>query len=466
MLLNNFKLLEFKGKGTTAEVWSAYDIDNNINVALKIFAPDIALDNSSKILIRREYENTKKLEHPYIINPIDHFEYEGVPVLVFRLCKHSLWEELKVRISRRLQYNNTDRKNLFTENELSNLIYNISDALVYLHNSKMIHHDVKPANILISEEGGKIEFHLSDFGITKEIKETIIRQTKLRSNSLTLAYAAPERLRGGYDNLPQSDIFSFGATIYELTNSIKMPPGEILNNNGTLENIKGDYSDRFKELIKACLEKDYNKRIGAKKLLNNSIFYINNRYWPESIGLSSNQETKVQNPSEEVFVNNEHFDEGNQNETIRFNDNLNESIQDDENPNETIRLNESQNKSSGFNEYQSEITNFNGGYNEFHSEKIKPSFTNKFFKLILPILFLIGLGFLINKYFIQNNIKDVKSRIECKNGYQLIQLNTSKCGIIDKDGQWIKNPIYDNVINKGDSIILLKNNEKSIFLIK
>ena len=429
VILGNYKIDEFKGKGSTAEVWSGIHIETGIKYALKIFAPDIALDKSSKRLLKHEYNKTKKLNHPYIINPIDHFEEDGRPILVFRLCNHSLWEELRQRIAKRLEDNNPDRTNIFSEKELAQLLFNISNAMVYLHKSNMIHHDIKPANILIDEVDGKLEYFLSDFGITKEVRETIIRQTKARSSSLTLAYAAPERLRGDVDNLVDSDIFSLGASIYELTNSIKIPPGEILNNNGNLEDIKGDYSDRIKNMINKCLEKDYTKRPSAEDIYKNSMFFLKNGYWPESLGLKENQLTKVQvQPEKQEF-------------------------QDDNNPRDFSNTDYSDEVDYSLDKEVDDGTSNSKSFNIFKILKF----------VAIPIVLLLTAYFAYSTLFIDN---DVKGKIICKNGFEIIQTKNNMCGLKDKNGNWVKNPIYNKCINMNDSIILISDDERNVFLIK
>lgn len=416
-ILGNYKLLAFKGKGSTAEVWSAIKIKTNQEFALKIFAPDIALDDSSKTLLKEEYEKTKKLYHPYIINPLDHFEFDGRPVLVFKLCKNSLWEELKIRLTKRLKSNETSRLNLFSERELAQILLNISDALKYLHSAKLIHHDVKPANILLNDENGNIEYSLSDFGITKEVRETIIRQTKAKSNSLTLAYAAPERLRGELEEQVKSDIFSLGASIFELTNTIKIPPGEILNNNGMLEEISGNYSKGFKNLIKNCLKKDYNERIDADEIYYNAKYFLENESWPESLGVEDNRFTQIQR--KEIHTNQ-------QQPTVYYNG---ESYSPDTE-------------------------------NSFHTNE---SSIWKKIKIPVAIIFILTAIFFGYQLLFNN---DIQSKIICKNGYQIVQTKNNKCGVINKDGKWVQNPKYKTCVNLIDSILLISDNGKNIFLIK
>lgn len=278
--MNGYKLKKFIGEGATAQVWSAIGPDDK-KYALKIFAPRVALDNYSKSLLKEEYEKTKMLSHDNVIAPADYFEHEERPVLVMKLCGPSLWDMLAKRMSKTFaQTKSKDRTNLFSEEELAKVIFDITRALEYIHKRGLVHHDVKPANILSFKEDGIVHYGLTDFGITKEIRETIIRQTKTSGESLTFAYAAPERLQGVDLNDPRSDIFSLGTSIFEITNGIKIPPAQILNNNGAIPKLKGNYSNRFNEFIQRILSKNPADRFTPDQILDRVKFYLRENYWP------------------------------------------------------------------------------------------------------------------------------------------------------------------------------------------
>lgn len=311
--IDKYTLVDFKGEGTTAQVWSAIDVNSNDKVALKIFAPKIKLDQQSKSLLKEEYIRTKEFVHSNIIAPINYIEFEQTPVLVMKLCNYSLWDELKKR--------QIGASGKFTENELAKILFDISSALEFIHHKRYIHHDIKPANILCRDDNGTISYHLTDFGITKEIRETIQRQTKSRGGSLTLAYAAPERLNGTDHHNVKSDIFSLGSSIYELINGIKeIPLGEILNNNGSIESINGGYSIRFKELVKSLLAKNPESRPSAKELLEACKFYYENNFWNE-INFTQ-KETKIDNNTKSSSIHdtqlsaNKVFSQQEQNDTF------------------------------------------------------------------------------------------------------------------------------------------------------
>ena len=107
--------------------------------------------------------------------------------------------------------------------EVRELFIPVLDAIAEAHRRGIIHRDIKPANILISQEHGRPVPKVTDFGIAKILRalpgevDAIARgQTRADSRMGTLAYMSPEQVRGAKDVTALSDVFSLGATLYEL----------------------------------------------------------------------------------------------------------------------------------------------------------------------------------------------------------------------------------------------------------
>ncbi len=290
-LFGKYKLIELKGEGATAQVWSAVDPQGK-NVALKIFAPQTQLDSFSRDLIKDEFDRTKNLIHKNLVVPFDHIIHKGRPALVMHLCEKSMWQLLVQKINNQKSGLDPKGEFHFSEFYLVKLINQIVSALDFLHNKAFLHNDVKPANILVNniDDEHNVQFYLSDFGITKEIRDTILRQTKVR-NSLTFAYASPEKLQGKNGSF-RSDIFSLGASVYELINGLEldMPLGQILNNNGEIPPINKHYTKGFKNLIFGMLKMEPFERLSSKEILDHTEVYLQNRYWPGEVMPSSEHE--------------------------------------------------------------------------------------------------------------------------------------------------------------------------------
>jgi len=276
----DYLLDEFKGEGSTAQVWSG-KANNGESKAIKIFAPRTTLDNHSRGLLKEEFEKTKRLSHKYLLIPEEYIEFNNVPALVMPLCDESLWQILKQKAIAARKKRQTDTI-FFTEREMVTMLNHLSKALEYLHSKLMIHNDVKPGNILVKHNGAETIYYLTDFGITKEVRDTILRQTK--THSLTFAYASPEKLKGKRGTF-RSDLFSLGAAAYELINGLELdvPLGEILNNSGDVPPIKKGYSEEFESLILGMLAKDPAARFSATDVAEHTDYFIENNEWSSEL---------------------------------------------------------------------------------------------------------------------------------------------------------------------------------------
>jgi len=169
---------------------------------------------------------------------------------------------------------------------LATLLKSALEGLVYLHNMKLIHRDIKAGNILVSASG---EVQLADFGVAAQLDE--MTQPK-KANRITFigtpCWMAPEVMmnneKKGY-NIP-ADVWSFGITAMELAFAAppysKYPPMKIIlmtlqEKAPTLEHYeaagKTPFSKDFREMLKHCLDKDPNKRWTAQKLLEKDKFF-------------------------------------------------------------------------------------------------------------------------------------------------------------------------------------------------
>ena len=156
--IRRYHIVEKLGEGVMATVYKAYDTRLEREVALKVLLQD--LRHSEKFLKRfeREARALAQLSHPNIVKVLDYCEHEGMPYLVM---EYIAGRTLKEKMGTPLPYR-----------EAANLLAPVARALEYVHQHKIVHRDVKPANILITESGQPM---LSDFGIAKmlEAEETM-----------------------------------------------------------------------------------------------------------------------------------------------------------------------------------------------------------------------------------------------------------------------------------------------------
>jgi len=142
--ISHYKVLEKIGEGGMGEVYRATDTKLNRDVALKILPQQFASDSQRMARFQREAEVLASLDHPNICTIHDIGEHEGQPFIVMQYLEG---QTLKHRIQGRSMQ--TD--------ELLDLGIQIADALDKAHRQGVVHRDLKPGNIMMTQ-GGPIKF--------------------------------------------------------------------------------------------------------------------------------------------------------------------------------------------------------------------------------------------------------------------------------------------------------------------
>jgi serine/threonine protein kinase len=205
--IDRYHIIEPLGQGGMASVYKAYDTRLERNVAVKFirrdaFSPEV-LDNVLK-RFDREAKSLAKLTHPNIVGIIDYGEHEGSPYLVMPYFKGGT---LKQFLGKPLPIE-----------KAAALLEPVADALAFAHQKGIIHRDVKPANILITEGGKPM---LTDFGIAR-LLETNDGAT-LTGTGMgvgTPEYMSPEQGMGRPVD-GRTDVYSLGIVLFELVTGRK-----------------------------------------------------------------------------------------------------------------------------------------------------------------------------------------------------------------------------------------------------
>lgn len=199
LLAGRYRVVRQLGQGGMGSVWLAEDEKlDGFKVAIKML-PSVLVNN------KRAYQQVKaealvslKLSHPNIATVRAFEEEDGNPFLVMDYIDGQTLDDYLAE------------KGKLTEDETVRLLKPIAAALDYAHGQGVIHRDVKPANVMIRKDGTPF---VLDFGIAREIQETMTRVTGKLSSG-TLLYMSPEQLRGQPPNAAQ-DVYSFAAMAYE-----------------------------------------------------------------------------------------------------------------------------------------------------------------------------------------------------------------------------------------------------------
>lgn len=262
--INQFTLVKHIGSGGSADVWACVD-EKGKQWAIKILELESSSNLPGNNLLKKEFENTKYIKHKNILTPKELGEFNGTYYLISEYCDKSLMDELKIRFE---SNKSTNQMLYFSEVEVAKLIYDISSGLALLHAEGFIHGDIKPDNILQKKTRGKISYLLSDFGISTQNRKTLIGEEmgthELLLTGISVAYAAPEQFFGRI--YEESDIFSFGVTLYELiagqlpNENSRINIGQVILHGGEVSDFDFDYSIRFQSILKQMLAKERDDR--------------------------------------------------------------------------------------------------------------------------------------------------------------------------------------------------------------
>ena len=252
---DRYHLIKVLGSGGFSEVWLAEDTKvGNEKRALKVYAPGKGLDEDGVRLFSREFQLVYDLNHTNLLKP-SHFDVcERSPYLVLPFCERGSAAKLTGKIK---------------EEEAWHFLHDVAMGLSFLHEQEppVIHQYIKPDNVLIDKTG---RFLITDFGISAKARSTLRKSMGNVKSGGTIAFMAPERF--GSDNMPikASDIWSLGATMYELLTD-DVPFGEqgglIQKSGADIPKITVDYSQTLKEITYKMLSKETWDRPTAVQLL-------------------------------------------------------------------------------------------------------------------------------------------------------------------------------------------------------
>lgn len=189
-----------------AIVYQAYDTRLETHVAVKVIRMEnLTAESRGRALKRfeREAKALARLTHPNIVKVMDYGEFEGMPYLVMPYLQGGT---LKRRLGRKIPWQ-----------EAIQILLPIARALEYAHQENVIHRDVKPSNILLTESDQPM---LSDFGVAKILSvQGTADLTAAGMGIGTPEYMAPEQWDGQAG--PQVDVYALGAVFYEMVTGRK-----------------------------------------------------------------------------------------------------------------------------------------------------------------------------------------------------------------------------------------------------
>jgi serine/threonine-protein kinase len=196
-----YQLLERLGQGSMGVVYKARQLSMNRLVAVKVLSPRLAADPEFLQRFTREAHLAARLSHNNIVQAIDVGAAGKLNFFIMEFV-----EGLSIR-------EEVDRGKVYSELEALEIVIQVAQALQHAHRRKLIHRDVKPANIMLTPDGIA---KLADLGLARETAGDVLADTERGKAIGTPYYMAPEQIRADEDVDGRADMYSLGATLYHM----------------------------------------------------------------------------------------------------------------------------------------------------------------------------------------------------------------------------------------------------------
>lgn len=197
LIHRRYRLDSRLAQGGMGEVWKGYDIQLGREVAIKALRSDVTNAEAKLRRLRAEAHNSANLAHPNIAALFEYYEHDGVGFLIMEYVPSKSLADL------------FHSKGAMDPIELLPILIQTARGLFVAHSHGVIHRDVKPANIMVSDTG---EVKITDFGVSYSTGQGQITQDGMVVG--TAQYISPEQAQG-QQATPQSDIYSLGVVAYE-----------------------------------------------------------------------------------------------------------------------------------------------------------------------------------------------------------------------------------------------------------
>ena len=262
LLGNRYRILELIGEGGMALVYKAECTLLQRTVAIKILRSQYSSDKEFVERFRREAQSAASLSHSNVVNIFDVGQDGETHYIVMEYIAGTNLKEL------------IKKEAPFALNRALRITLQISEALRHAHEHNIIHRDIKPHNILITNDG---VVKVTDFGIARAVTNSGYTQTGVVMGSVQ--YFSPEQAKG-LPVGPQSDLYSLGCVLYEMLTGEVPFQGEspiavalkhLQEEPPLLKEIVAQHPKPFGVLIQRLLAKDLEKRYPSALVLSKDL---------------------------------------------------------------------------------------------------------------------------------------------------------------------------------------------------
>ncbi len=208
VLSGRYRVEELIGRGGMATVYRGYDLTLGRQVAIKLLNRDLASDNAFRTRFRLEAQAASRMAHPTIVRVYDAGEdsetspdgsIRPVPFIIMELVHGALLKDIisegPVPVADAIRY-----------------VDGILEALEYSHRAGVVHRDIKPGNVMVTDAG---QVKVMDFGIARAVSDSSSTVAETTAIIGTAAYFSPEQAKGEPVDA-RADVYSAGVVLYEL----------------------------------------------------------------------------------------------------------------------------------------------------------------------------------------------------------------------------------------------------------
>lgn len=249
-MLGSFRIESVLGVGAMGVVYKATNVKTGKTVAVKVIAVEVAKSPKAFERFKREIEILQQFRHPNIVRFMAYGRYKGTYYFAMQFIPGRTLEK------------KLDEGPMPWQ-EVAEIGKQMCEALQYAHDHGVVHRDLKPSNLMVTEDG---QVFLTDFGIAKDLDATALTATGRTLG--TVAYMAPEQIRGTPEVSHKTDLYSLGVVFYQMltgqtpfggTSHVVMMHSH-LTSDAPHPNAKADLPKAFDQLVVQLMSKGPTER--------------------------------------------------------------------------------------------------------------------------------------------------------------------------------------------------------------
>jgi serine/threonine protein kinase len=310
--ISHYRILSQLGAGGMGEVYLALDTKLNRQVALKILPAQFSSDPERMSRFIKEARVASALNHPNVAHIYEIADEKGIHFISMEYVEG---QTLSSEIS----------NHSMETAEILEIAIQIADALELAHSKGIVHRDIKPGNIMITLSG---RVKILDFGLAKFLSRpetnagtemSTLSATEIGVAAGTVPYMSPEQVRAqNFD--ARSEIFSFGAVLYEMATARRAFPGQtvaeiieqiLIGQPDAIARFNYNVPDELDRIIRKCLEKDPQRRYQSVHEIATDLYNVQKNLKPSTV-VPALKPSIVVLPFDDLSANhdNEYFSDG------------------------------------------------------------------------------------------------------------------------------------------------------------